>query len=122
MKVTKIFNQPDPIDDEKQDHVIITDIPEFGRRDSTLDQLKDLTGVANALGCYDGADFLREHIEKIEKKEEPINIALCCKCSDKMVQPDMLDQSCSYIAGCKRMTKQEWDSNKPCPATGFPRK
>jgi hypothetical protein len=56
-----------------------------------------------------------------EPKEQIKHVALCHKCSDKMVQPDMLDEKCHIIAGCKQMTKKEWESNAPCPASGHPR-
>jgi hypothetical protein len=34
------------------------------RQDSTLDQLRDLHYIANLLGFYDAADFLKERIYK----------------------------------------------------------
>ena len=100
------------------------------RQDSLYDQLKDLRLVADNIGCFDASDYLKGVIEKIEAKakpeepeepEEPKRFAFCHKCSEKMVQPDMLDNRCHIIAGCKKMTKKEWEGKTPCPETGYPR-
>ena len=34
------------------------------RQDSTTDQLIDLVGVANRLGLYDAADFIKDTLKK----------------------------------------------------------
>ena len=34
------------------------------RQDSTTDQLRDLIGVANQLGLYDAADFIKDTLQK----------------------------------------------------------
>ena len=40
-------------------------IPKMGQRqDSTVDQLRDLQVIANRLGCYDAADFIRQVLQK----------------------------------------------------------
>lgn len=45
-------------------------IPQWPQRqDSTLDQLIDLHSVANRLGYYDAADFLKQFIPAYEKHE-----------------------------------------------------
>lgn len=44
-------------------------IPKWNQRqDSTHDQLKDLISIANRLGFYDAADFLRTITEETEKR------------------------------------------------------
>lgn len=89
------------------------------RQDSIYDQFKDLKIIADNIGCFDASDYLQTLIKKIEdkQKQKPIELASCDKCSEKIIQPDMLDERCSYIAGCKQMSKQEWESNKLCPLT-----
>jgi len=77
------------------------------RQDSLYDQLKDLIGVANSIGCYDAADFLQTQVQKIENKNKP-KLALCHKCDDKIIQPDLIDPKCTHICGCKNLSKQEW--------------
>ena len=43
--------------------------PKFSQRqDSTLDQLSDLVYVANKLGFYDAADFIRVSIVRHQKE------------------------------------------------------
>ncbi len=46
-----------------------------------------------------------------------IEIPLCHKCDNKIIQPDMFDQEYTIIAGCKLISKQEWKKNnsKSCP-------
>lgn len=80
------------------------------RQDSLCDQLKSLVGVANNIGCYDAADFLQKHIDKVEikKTKAPINIPLCYKCSNKMLQPDLLNDSIELV-GCKELTQTQWE-------------
>ncbi len=36
------------------------------RQDSMTDQLKDLILVANRLGMYDAADFLRDRVDNVD--------------------------------------------------------
>lgn len=94
------------------------------RQDSLYNQLKDLVGVANNIGCFDAADFLQERVKEIEAKAtpDPEHVAFCHKCSDKQIQTDMFDKRCFTIAGCNNMTKKEWDNkNIPCPLTGHRR-
>jgi len=44
-------------------HEFMSTIPQFNQRqDSTQDQLQDLYNIANRLGFYDAADFLKQHI------------------------------------------------------------
>ena len=38
------------------------------RQDSTYDQMKDLIPVANRMGCYDAADYLKKVVESIEER------------------------------------------------------
>ena len=95
------------------------------RQDSLHNQLKDLIRVANNIGCYDAADFLQAHLDKGKAKDKTpptqTPVAPCHECSNKMVQPDLLDPKCDHIAGCKRMSKQEWqkglvdDLQSNCP-------
>jgi len=125
MNLTKCYGQDDPIEKIKQDFVVITGINQQ-RQDALTDQIKDLIGVANAIGCYDASDFLQSELDRHKPKEpkepeEPKRFAFCHKCSEKMVQPDMLDNRCHIIAGCKKMTKKEWEGKTPCPETGYPR-
>ena len=80
------------------------------RQDSLYDQLLTVRDLANCSGCYDAADFLTTHIDSIEEKEKPRQtIAMCWKCDDKMVQPDMVDDRCTQVVGCKRLTKTQWE-------------
>jgi len=46
-----------------------------------------------------------------------MNIPLCYKCSEKIIQPDMFNEKYTSIAGCKLISKQEWKKNnsKSCP-------
>ncbi len=39
------------------------------RQDSIKDQFVDLITMANKMGCYDAADFLREHVWEITRKD-----------------------------------------------------
>jgi hypothetical protein len=119
MKARHIYNSTKTDDD-----IVVTDTfsieVEGQRQDSLHDQLKDLVRVAENIGCYDAADFLKTHVEKVEEKE-PRRIDRCHRCDNKIIQQDMLDSNCSYLCGCKLMTKQEWEKGKPCPLTKFPR-
>mgnify|MGYP000536410809 CR=1 FL=1 len=64
-----------------QDNQSICEIEVEGQRqDSLHKQLKDLTTVANMIGCYDAGDFLRSKTEKIEAKEEHEIIPNCSEC------------------------------------------
>lgn len=90
------------------------------RQDSLYDQLKDLIFVADNIGCYDASDYLRGVVKKIEDKPpSPAQVAECSKCSEKIIQQDMLDKRHNTIDGCTQMTKKEWgDKSIPCPITG----
>ena len=47
--------------------VDMSKIPELPQRqDSTYEQLKDLYVVANKLGMYDAADFIKARLDQIE--------------------------------------------------------
>lgn len=39
------------------------------RQDSIKDQFVDLITMANKMGCYDAADFLREQVWEITRKD-----------------------------------------------------
>jgi hypothetical protein len=34
---------------------------------------------------------------------------LCYKCADKIIQPDMLDDRCTHVCGCKELTATQWE-------------
>ena len=80
---------------------------------SLKEQLIELDGVAVAIGCYDAHDFL---IEKIEKKEVTPKESFCCECPNKIIQLD-IDEEYNYMAGCKLISKKNWEKlgNKACP-------
>ena len=49
---------------------VVSKIPcQEQRQDALTDQLRDLIPVANRLGMYDAADFLRDRVDQVEKKE-----------------------------------------------------
>jgi len=78
------------------------------RQDSLYDQLKTLIRVANEMGCYDASDFLKETVDKIENKGK-VQIAFCCKCTNKMTQPNLFDTS-QELVGCSLLTKKQWEN------------
>lgn len=44
---------------------VLDSLPHFPQRqDSTLDQLRTLIPIANKLGCYDAANYLRIVVER----------------------------------------------------------
>ena len=83
---------------------------------SLKDQLIQLAGVAVAIGCYDAHDFLNKKIEKINKKESTLPEPFCCECPNKIIQLD-IDEEYNYMAGCKLISKKNWEKlgNKACP-------
>ena len=55
-------------------------------------------------------------------------LPLCHKCSNRQVQPDMLDERCTILTGCRRLTRSRWQRGlarhrgilwqKNCPVLG----
>ena len=56
---------------------------------------------------------------KNKEQEKPIKVPLCHKCSDKIIQQDLLDPRCSVLVGCKKLTKQEWEKGNIQSPQGF---
>jgi hypothetical protein len=45
-------------------------------------------------------------------------IPLCYKCIDRIVQPDLFDERCKTVVGCKKISAKDWDdggADKHCP-------
>ena len=83
--------------------------------------LEEAHGIDNETANQAIVEWANQIAKRYAPKPEPISIALCHKCSEKKVQPDMLDERCHIIAGCKKMKTKEWESSAPCPLSGFPR-
>ena len=53
-------------------------------------------------------------VTKIGNANDAKPFPMCWKCASKMIQPDLLDDRCVEIVGCKELTKKQWeDGNKP---------
>jgi len=48
-------------------------------------------------------------------------ISMCWKCAYKIIQPDLINEDCSEVVGCKALTKKQWEkgldgmNQKNCP-------
>ena len=49
-----------------------------------------------------------------------MRIPLCHKCSNKIVQPDLIDPSYTYICGCKLLTAKQWEDGMKKHQTNCP--
>jgi len=45
----------------------------------------------------------------VMQEESQIHLKLCWKCSNKMVQLDMIDKRYSEVVGCKKLTEKQWE-------------
>lgn len=57
----------------------------------------------------DDTDVLIPNRIKSDVEEPPENIPFCCKCSNKMTQPNLFDKS-QELVGCSLLTKTQWDN------------
>ena len=67
---------------------------------------------------------IHDVIEKIKNKETPqtTRLAFCHECPEKQVQQDLFDEKCNSIAGCNKMSRQEWNNKETlCPLNGCKR-
>lgn len=65
MEQEKIYPIPEVLKKLKPWHIAVGMIPQCEQRQDALnDQLRDLILVANKLGCYDAADYLKRVISE----------------------------------------------------------
>ena len=49
--------------------------------------------------------------DMIEERPTPL-IPLCHKCSEKIIQQDMLDKAYDSIVGCQKLTGTQWEEGQ----------
>jgi hypothetical protein len=65
---------------------VLNDLPALPQRqDSTIDQLRDLRAIANRLGMYDAADYLRIALQRQEQAEAEQKRAINKLRQDQMI-------------------------------------